>query len=118
MTVGQLAFAFATSFPVAVLARALIGAGDAAIFVSVIRLVTLWFLVRQAPMITQLTGQLGQVGAIVAAAPLAFALRPARLDRRRSRSRRRSGCGMVGVALLVKDSPYRARGSGGSRCEP
>ena len=39
------------------------------IFVSVIRLVTLWFLVRQAPMVTQLTGQVGQLGAIVAAAP-------------------------------------------------
>src|SRR3954467_6058620 len=30
MTVGQLAFAVATSFPLAVLARAMIGAGDAA----------------------------------------------------------------------------------------
>ena len=56
MTVGQLAFAFATSFPLAVLARAVVGAGDATIFVSVIRLVTLWFLVRQAPLITQLNG--------------------------------------------------------------
>ena len=74
MSVGQLAFASATSFPVAVLARAVLGAGDATIFVSVIRLVTLWFLVRQAPMVTQLTGQVGQVGAIIAAAPLAFAL--------------------------------------------
>ena len=75
MTRGQLAFAFATTFRLAVLARVLIGAGDAAMFVSVIRLVTLWFLVRQAPMITQLTGQLGQVGAIAAAAPLSLALR-------------------------------------------
>src|SRR5690242_18732979 len=74
MTVGQLAFAFATTFPVAVLARAVIGAGDATVFVSVIRLVTLWFLVRQAPVVTQVTGQVGQLGAIFAAAPLTFAL--------------------------------------------
>src|SRR6476646_3851485 len=74
MSVGQLAFAYATTFPVAVLARAVLGAGDATVFVSVIRLVALWFLVRQAPMVTQLTGQAGQVGAIIAAAPLAFAL--------------------------------------------
>ena len=74
MTAGQLAFAFVTSFPAAVAARATIGAGDAMVFGSVIRLVSLWFLVRQAPLVTQLTGQIGQVGAIVAAGPLAFAL--------------------------------------------
>src|SRR5688572_29244841 len=74
MTGGQLAFAFATSFPVAVGARALLGAGDAMVFVSVIRLIAVWFLVRQAPLITQMTGQVGQLGAIVAAAPLSIAL--------------------------------------------
>ena len=74
MTVAQVAFAFATTFPVAVGARALLGAGDAMIFVSLIRLVSAWFLVRQAPLVTQLTGQVGQVGAILAAAPLSFAL--------------------------------------------
>ena len=58
----------------------MLGAGDATIFVSVIRLVALWFLVRQAPLVTQLTGQVGQVGAIIAAAPLAFALHAAGLD--------------------------------------
>ena len=74
MTVGQLAFAFVATFPLALLSRGVIGAGDAMIFTSVLRLVTAWFLVRQAPMVTQLTGQIGQLGAIVAAAPLAYAL--------------------------------------------
>jgi MFS family permease len=106
MTVGQLAFAFATSFPLAVLARALVGAGDAAIFVSVIRLVTLWFLVRQAPMITQLTGQFGQVGAIVAAAPLSLALRHLGWTESFALASSLGLVGMVLVALLVTDSPY------------
>jgi MFS family permease len=106
MTIGQLAFAFATSFPVAVLARALVGAGDAAIFVSVIRLVTLWFLVRQAPLVTQLTGQLGQVGAIVAAAPLSLALRHLGWTESFALASTLGVVGMVVVALLVKDSPY------------
>lgn len=74
MTVGQFTFAFASSFPLAVVARAVLGAGDAMIFVSVLRLVTAWFLVRQAPLVTQLTGQAGQLGAILAAGPLAWAL--------------------------------------------
>ena len=40
MTAGQLGFAFSTSFGRAVAARAVVGAGDAMIFVSVIRLVS------------------------------------------------------------------------------
>ena len=90
MTLGQLAFAFAPTFGLAVLARVLVGAGDAAIFVSVIRLVTLWFLVRQAPMITQLTGQVGQPGAIAAAARALPGFCATSAGRGRSPWRRRS----------------------------
>ncbi len=106
MTAGQLAFAFATAFPVAVLARAMIGAGDATIFVSVIRLVTVWFLVRQAPLVTQLTGQLGQLGAVAAAAPLSLALRHLGWTRSFAVASTLGVVGMVVVVLLVKDSPY------------
>jgi MFS family permease len=107
MTAGQLMFAYATTFPVAVLSRAVLGAGDAAIFVSVIRLVTLWFLVRQAPLVTQLTGQVGQVGAIVAAAPLALALRELGWTHTFALASALGVPLMVTVALVVKDSPYR-----------
>ena len=106
MTLGQLAFAFAPTFGLAVLARVLVGAGDAAIFVSVIRLVTLWFLVRQAPMITQLTGQVGQLGAIAAAAPLSLALRHLGWTRSFALASTLGLIGMVLVVLLVTDSPY------------
>jgi sugar phosphate permease len=107
MTAGQLTFAFATSFPVAVVARAVMGAGDAMIFVSVIRLVTLWFLVRQAPMVTQLTGQVGQVGAILAAAPLAWGLHTLGWTRTFALASSIGLVLMVVVVALVKDSPYR-----------
>jgi sugar phosphate permease len=106
MAVGQLVFAEASSFPVAVLARAVLGAGDAAIFVSVIRLVTLWFLVRQAPMVTQLTGQAGQLGAVAAAAPLSLALQHLGWTRSFAIASSLGVVGMVAVALVVKDSPY------------
>lgn len=107
MTAGQLMFAFATSFPVAVLARAVIGAGDATVFVSVIRLVTLWFLIRQAPVVTQVTGQVGQLGAILAAAPLSFALAHFGWTKSFALASTAGLVLMVAVALLVKDSPYR-----------
>ena len=107
MTAGQLLFAFATSFPLAVVARAVLGAGDAMVFVSVIRLVAVWFLVRQAPLVTQMTGQVGQLGAIVAAAPLSLALHNLGWTRTFAWASAVGVPLMVAVALLVKDSPYR-----------
>jgi MFS family permease len=104
---GQLVFALAESFPVAVLARVLIGMGDATIFISVLRLVALWFLVRQAPLVTQLTGQVGQLGAVLAAAPLTLALHAIGWTRAFAAAAAVGLVLMVGVAALVKDSPYR-----------
>ena len=108
LTAGQLVFAFATAFPVAVAARALIGLGDALIFISVLRLVALWFLVRQAPLVTQLTGQTGQLGAIVAAAPLTLALQTLGWTRTFALAASVGLVLMVAVALVVRDSPYRS----------
>ena len=53
MTVGQLWFAVADSYVMGLGARILVGAGDAMVFTAVLRLVALWFLVRQAPVVTQ-----------------------------------------------------------------
>jgi MFS family permease len=70
MAGGQLVLALATDVPTAVVARVLVGAGDAMTFISVLRLIGLWFPGRTVPLITQLTGILGQVGQVVAAYPL------------------------------------------------
>ena len=74
MAVGQLVLAVAADVPTAVAARVLVGAGDAMTFISVLRVVSLWFPGRTVPLITQLTGILGQVGSIVAAYPLVAVL--------------------------------------------
>ena len=70
MAAGQLVLALASDVPTAVVARVLVGAGDAMTFISVLRLVALWFPGRTVPLITQLTGLLGQVGSVAAAYPL------------------------------------------------
>jgi MFS family permease len=70
MAAGQLLLGVATDVPTAVAARVLVGAGDAMTFISVLRVVTLWFPGRKVPLLTQLTGLLGQVGQIAAAYPL------------------------------------------------
>ena len=77
------------------------------IFTSLLRLVAVSFRVKQAPFVTQLTGMVGQVGAIVAAGPLAAAL--ATWGWTKSFATAASVGVVLGVVLLllVKDSPYR-----------
>jgi MFS family permease len=48
----------------------LVGAGDAMTFISVLRVIGLWFPGGTVPLITQLTGIVGQLGSIAAAYPL------------------------------------------------
>ena len=64
MAVGQLALAFAPDVAWAIAARMLLGAGDAAVFPSVLRVIAVWFPERQAPFMVQLTGLVGQSGQI------------------------------------------------------
>lgn len=107
MTAGQFWFAFAGTYPVGIAARVMIGAGDAMVFTSLLRLVAVWFRVKQAPFVTQLTGMIGQLGAVAAATPLAAALSAFGWTRSFGTA---AGLGLVlAVALLVvvKDSPYR-----------
>lgn len=74
ISLGQLGFAVATSYPEALAARVLVGLGDAMTFICVLRLVSTWFSSRRIPLITQVTGSSGQVGAIAAAVPMTWAL--------------------------------------------
>lgn len=70
MALGQTTLARAQSFPTAILARVLVGAGDAMTFISVLRLVNSWFPQRQVPVLTQVTGLVGQGGQILSVIPL------------------------------------------------
>jgi len=74
LTLAQAGFAFADSYGLALLARLFVGMGDAMTFICVLRLVNTWFAPRRIPIITQLTGVLGQSGAILAAVPMTWAL--------------------------------------------
>lgn len=74
MFLGQFALAFAESVPSGIVARIIVGAGDAMIFASVLRLIPNWFPPRQTPLMTQLTAMLGQLGQIASAVPFAWAL--------------------------------------------
>ncbi|MEU7904449.1 MFS transporter [Actinoplanes sp. NPDC049118] len=74
MAAGQALMAFSDGVTGAVLARVLVGAGDAMTFISVLRLVPQWFPSRRVPVVTQLTGLVGQLGQVLSAVPLAALL--------------------------------------------
>ncbi|WP_282945427.1 MFS transporter [Cellulomonas endometrii] len=70
MALGQTVLALAPSATWVLAGRVLVGAGDALTFVSVVRLVPAWFAVRRVPLMTQLTGSVGQVGQVLSAVPV------------------------------------------------
>jgi MFS family permease len=107
MTGGQFAFAFASTFGAGVAARVFVGMGDAMVFISLIQLVALWFPPARTAMVTQMTGVVGQVGAVIATAPLSAALLS--VGWTRSFAAAASVGVVLGVVLIVvvRDSPYK-----------
>lgn len=105
MAAGQLMLALVHTLPLAYLARVLIGAGDAATFIAVVRLVALWFPMRRVPVLTQLSGVLGQTGQVLSAFPLVAVLHT------RGWTAAFTGLAAIGVLaaalalLAVRDSP-------------
>ncbi|RIQ31035.1 MFS transporter [Jiangella rhizosphaerae] len=74
MAAGQAVLAFAESVPPAAAGRVLVGMGDALTFVSVLRLVSAWFPPGRVPVMTQLTGLVGQAGQVLSAVPFVAVL--------------------------------------------
>jgi len=66
---GQLLMATATSVPGAVVARVLVGAGDATAFIGTLRLLPAWFPLGSVPLMSQLVSAFGQLGQVVSAIP-------------------------------------------------
>ncbi len=112
LTLAQAAFALAESYPVALIARVFVGVGDAMTFVCVLRLVNTWFVSRRIPLVTQLTGVLGQTGAILAAAPMTWSLRELGWTRSYLLAASVGLVLMVALVVVIHDSPDRRSLSG------
>ncbi len=75
MAVSQVALAVAPSAWLAIGARVFLGAGDATVFPSILRVIGLRFPRRIAPVVVQVTGLLGQFGQIISVIPFAIFVR-------------------------------------------
>lgn len=71
---AQLLFALLPWYQAALLARALLGCGDALTFVSVLRFAGIHFSPRRYPLIVAITGTVGSAGNVLATLPLAEVL--------------------------------------------
>lgn len=105
MATGQFTLAFTESLPLAIGARVLVGIGDALTFLSVLRLVPRWFASRRVPLITQLTGILGQTGQILSTVPLLALINGAGWVAAFCSAASMALLSLFLVALVVKDSP-------------
>ena len=75
MGVAQVLFSLVTAYVPALLARGLLGCGDAMTYIAVLRLVAGWFPARRYAVMTSFTGLAGSLGNIVATVPLTGLLR-------------------------------------------
>ncbi|WP_037409337.1 MFS transporter [Candidatus Solirubrobacter pratensis] len=71
---GELLFAFSPSFGLAIAGRALVGAGDACMFLNVLRVAAHWLPPHRYALATALTGVCGSLGQLLTTAPLSAAL--------------------------------------------
>ena len=112
LTLAQLSFAFADNYGWALSSRFFVGVGDAMTFVCVLRLVSTWFPHRRIPMMTQVTGMLGQLGAVAAAVPMTWALSALGWTRAYLATAVLGAVLLVVALFVVRDSP-RARTTSG-----
>lgn len=69
MAAGQAFLAISVNVPMGLAGRVMVGMGDAMVFVSVLKLLPLWFSSSRIPVLTQLTGTFGQLGQLISIFP-------------------------------------------------
>ncbi|WP_417365029.1 MFS transporter [Glutamicibacter arilaitensis] len=69
MAAGQAFLAISVNVPMGLVGRVMVGMGDAMVFVSVLKLLPLWFSGSRIPVLTQLTGTFGQLGQLISLFP-------------------------------------------------
>ena len=105
MAGAQAIFAFATSLPTAFAARVVLGAGDALVFISVMRLVPAWFPAERSAKLTNATGPVNQLGFVLSAVGFSAALAAVGWTPSFLTAAAVSVASAVLALLLLRDSP-------------
>lgn len=108
MCLGQLSLAFSTTLVPAIIARVLVGAGDAMTFTAVLRMLPAWFSPGRIPVLNQLTGMVGQFGQLASSIPLAALMGVAGWTSSFAAAAAVSGVIAAIVLLLLRNAPADA----------
>ena len=92
------------------LARVLVGLGDAAVFTAVLALVPRWFPARRVPLVVQVTTILCQLGQVLSALPFAWVLHGAGWPSAFGAAAVASALVAVLALAVVRDAPAGVRG--------
>jgi MFS family permease len=115
LAVGQAGFALADTYALGLVARVLVGIGDSLTFISLLRLTASWFPPKRVGLMSTLSGSCGQLGAILAAAPMTWALSNLGWTKAYLVSAI-AGLVMLGIGLvLLHDAPEHRNKRGASR---
>lgn len=105
MVVGQVTVAFAPTVALAIVGRILVGAGDATVFTSLMRLVNSWFRGRIVPQLSQWIGNIGQLGQVLSAIPFALLLHQSGWTTAFLSAASASVVALVGIVAAIRDRP-------------
>lgn len=108
MLVGQVLVGTAATLDIAIAGRVLVGAGDATVFTSVVRLVAAWFSGRIVPQLFQWLGLLGQLGQVVSAVPFALLLNESGWTHAFLSAAASVLLALVAAILVIRDHPAHA----------
>ena len=109
MAIGQLLMALAPVTSVAIIGRGIVGMGDAMVFISVIRLVSSWFSIRQIPLMNQVTSLLGCSGQLISLYPFVWLLKLTNWQIAFLSLVAVGAVVVAGVLMGVRDEPCRSR---------
>lgn len=105
MIAGQVTVAFAPTIGIAIAGRILVGAGDATVFTSLIRLTSSWFSGKIVPQLSQWIGNIGQLGQVLSAIPFAIILHQAGWTTAFLSAASLSVVALVGIVAVIADRP-------------
>lgn len=115
MAIGQLGMALSPTVGLAIGMRVLVGIGDATTFVGAVRLLPAWFPERRVPLLTQITGIVGQLGQVISAVPFVALLHHAGWPPAFTILAGLGAVAAVTTWLIVRDAPRHAPGDTASR---
>src|SRR3954453_15884766 len=118
IAVGEAVFALSGTLPAGLVGRALIGLGDACVFINVLRVAHTWFEPARAAVLTALTSLLGALGQLLTTVPAHLALDGLGWTATFARAAAGPAVLAAGALRVVRDGPASSAADDGRDAPP